>query len=354
MKVLKKYRLFKTNQIYHTKTEREILEKINHPFIVKLHFAFQTDEKLYLVTEFMQGGELFFHLKKEKIFNEEKVKAYVSEIILAIEHLHKNKIIYRDLKPENILLDIDGHIKLTDFGLSKFFTISNSNYNNTSLVDNSITSNDNDNISNYSDKAFTLCGTPEYLAPEILIGKGYDKSVDWWSLGVLIHEMLIGASPFKRRRERLDLSYYTPVIISKKISENAKDLILNLLKHEPNERLSDSREIKNHEFFKDVDWERVLMRECKPQFVPKVYLKSEEDVCLFDKNFTMASLSDDEYKGEKFTENQKNLKNEEIFKKFEKNKIRKIKDDFENFSFTREDINNVSKDGGDVENTCNL
>ena len=225
MKVLKKYRLFKTNQIFHTKTEREILEKINHPFIVKLHFAFQTELKLYLVTEFMQGGELFFHLKREKIFKESKVKAYVCEIVLAVEHLHKNKIIYRDLKPENILLDVDGHIKLADFGLSKFF---NNSKGNSSPSTSSIY---NDDESTCSDKAFTLCGTPEYLAPEILTGQGYDKSVDWWSLGVLIYEMLLGSSPFKSRRERLDLNYYTPVEIkSSRVSDDAKDLILSLLK----------------------------------------------------------------------------------------------------------------------------
>lgn len=328
MKVLKKYRLFKTNQVYHTKTEREILEKINHPFIVKLHFAFQTDEKLYLVTEFMQGGELFFHLKKEKIFNEEKVKAYVTEIILAIEHLHKNNIIYRDLKPENILLDIDGHIKLTDFGLSKFFTKSMSLSQSNSL--NNQYENDNSSSrSNCSDKAFTLCGTPEYLAPEILMGKGYDKSVDWWSLGVLIHEMLIGSSPFKSRRERLDLSYYTPVTISKKISEDAKDLILNLLKQEPEERLSDSLEIKSHVFFKEVNWDNVELKQNGPQFVPKIYLKNEEDVCLFDINFTMASLSDDEKKISNSTES----------KRIDKNKIKKNRDNFENFSFIRENVN---------------
>jgi serine/threonine protein kinase len=330
MKVLKKYRLFKTNQVYHTKTEREILEKINHPFIVKLHFAFQTDEKLYLVTEFMQGGELFFHLKKEKNFNEEKVKAYVSEIILAIEHLHKNKIIYRDLKPENILLDIDGHIKLTDFGLSKFFTMSMCITNSNSNSLNNQYENDNTSCKSYcSDKAFTLCGTPEYLAPEILIGKGYDKSVDWWSLGVLIHEMLIGSSPFKSRRERIDLSYYTPVTISKKISEIAKDLILNLLKQEPEERLNDSKEIKSHAFFKDVNWEKVELKQIEPQFVPKNYIKNEEDVCLFDINFTMASLSDDEKKIPNSSSESKRI---------EKNRIKRHRDNFDNFSFIRDNV----------------
>lgn len=120
MKVLKKKFLEEKSQINHTKTERLILEKMNHPFIVQLHYAFQTSEKLFLVMDFMQGGEMFFHLKKASKFNEEQTRFVAAEIVLALEYLHKKKIIYRDLKPENILLGVDGHIKLTDFGLSKY------------------------------------------------------------------------------------------------------------------------------------------------------------------------------------------------------------------------------------------
>ena len=128
------------------------------PFIVQLHYAFQTPEKLYFVMEFLVGGELFYHLRKEKKFTEERTVFYAAEITLAIECLHKNNVIYRDLKPENVLLDADGHVKITDFGLSK------------------------QGVAQGQKKAYTFCGTPEYLAPEIIKGVGHDKAVDWWSL----------------------------------------------------------------------------------------------------------------------------------------------------------------------------
>jgi serine/threonine protein kinase len=336
MKVLKKYKLFRTKQIYHTKTEREILEKINHPFIVKLHFAFQTELKLYLITEFMQGGELFYHLKNEKFFNEEKMKNYFCEIFLALEHLHRNKIIYRDLKPENILLDVDGHIKLADFGLSKYFNNQSSSPMYCSL--------DDDSSSNISDKAFTLCGTPQYLAPEILTGQGYDRSVDWWSLGVLMYEMLHGHSPFKKRKDRLDFSFDTINIEVKdsRASAEAKDLILSLLKKDPNERLRDSSTIRLHPFLKNVNWEKIINKKTTPQYIPKLFLQCDEDLSCFDKNFTMASFSDRESESHQKNSNLNITSNtNKDLKLNEENKqidiIRKIRQDFQNFSFTRDE-----------------
>ena len=176
MKTLKKDMILRKGQTTNTKVERMILERLNHPFIVKLHYAFQTPERLYFVIDFLNGGELFFHLRKEMKFNEDRTRFYAAEILLALECLHSNGIIYRDLKPENVILDSEGHIKLTDFGLSKL----------------QIT----------GDKmAYTFCGTPEYLAPEIVKGVGHNQAVDYWSLGLMIYEMLSGINPFKLKNK---------------------------------------------------------------------------------------------------------------------------------------------------------
>ncbi len=167
LKSLKKSKLSKEKDLEHTILERKILALLNHPFIIKLKFAFQNTKKLYFVMEYHNGGELFYHMKKKDIFSEADAKFYISQIILAIEFLHSKKIIYRDLKPENIILDEFGYIKLTDFGLAK----------------DNITS---DNI------AQTICGTTDYLAPEIIMGEKYGKSVDIWCIGILLYEMLFG------------------------------------------------------------------------------------------------------------------------------------------------------------------
>eukprot|EP00494_Astrolonche_serrata_P030119 UN30386 len=188
MKVLKKKELVKRKQVEHTKTERKVISDINHPFIVSLHFAFQNETRLYLITDFFNGGELFWHLKIENYFSETRTRFYAAEIILALECLHKHGIVYRDMKPENLLLDDQGHIRLTDFGLSK-----------DDLKGNSIT--------------HTFCGTPEYLAPEVIRQEGYGKAVDWWALGVLIYEMLTGLPPFynKNLRDMYDAILHQPL-----------------------------------------------------------------------------------------------------------------------------------------------
>jgi len=157
-------------------------KKLIHPFIVGLHYAFQDKANLYLVTEFMQGGELFFHLGKEHTFSEERAKFYICEIILALEYIHKNNYIYRDLKPENILMDKSGHIKLTDFGLSKCLSKAKSL------------------------KTSSFVGTAEYLAPEIQTHKDYTKAVDWWNLGTLFYLMITGRNPFKMNKQKKCIS----------------------------------------------------------------------------------------------------------------------------------------------------
>lgn len=164
MKVLKKASL--VLHVNHVKTERQILEQVRHPFIVQLYYAFQTKEELHMILQYAVGGELFRYMNQEGMFDEPMASFYAAELVLALSHLHSLGIVYRDLKPENCLLDLDGHILLTDFGLSKVSLDGRTN---------------------------TICGTPEFMAPEILAGLHYDYAVDWWSLGVLIYDMLSGA-----------------------------------------------------------------------------------------------------------------------------------------------------------------
>jgi serine/threonine protein kinase len=207
MKILKKREITRRNETQHIHSERQILASVDSHFIVKLKYAFQTSRKLYMVMEFMPGGELFYHITKQKRFNEETARFYMCEVILGIEYLHSKSIIYRDLKPENILLGIDGHIKLTDFGLSK--DISENNY-----------------------KTRTFCGTPEYQAPEILLDLEYGKAVDFWSIGCLLYELISGSPPFQvgSNRDVLKAKILNEhVIFTRIFSEAARNLIDKLL-----------------------------------------------------------------------------------------------------------------------------
>jgi protein-serine/threonine kinase len=267
MKILNKNQLKISKQEIHTKNERDLMVKISSPFIVSIKLAFQDETNLYLVSEFMQGGELFFHLTKEKYFSEEFVKFYAMELVLAISHIHENNAVYRDLKPENILMDKYGHIKLTDFGLAKI------------LKDN--------------EKAFTICGTFKYIAPEILLNRGYKKEVDWWSLGCVIFEMLEGKAPFGNPKGKMTLSFYKKNLnFYYTDSDITKQFIKELLVINPENRLGygkdGSTKIKNHKFFNGVDWDKALRKEYKPPFIPE--LSNELDLKYFDKTFTEESL----------------------------------------------------------------
>jgi protein-serine/threonine kinase len=278
MKMLRKDNVVKRNQIDHTKTERSVLEAVSHPFIVSLHYAFQTPKKLYIVLEYCAGGELFFHLSRAGRFSEGRCKFYAAEILLALEYLHSLTIIYRDLKPENLLLDQDGHAKVTDFGLSKEGIM--------------------DNVS-----AKTMCGTPEYLAPEILDKKGHGRAVDWYSLGALIYEMLTGLPPYYTRdRDKLferirkgDLSYPSYM------SAPAKALCQGMLYKDPNRRLgggpTDGEEVKAHPFWAGSDWVAVLQRRITPPFKPNV--GADGDVKYFDKEFLDMPAVNSEVGGER-------------------------------------------------------
>jgi len=262
MKVLRKDTIIARKQVSHTKSEKNILMKIQHPFIVNLNYAFQTKDKLYMILDYINGGELFFHLKKEGRFAENRVKLYAAEIASALDHLHALDIVYRDLKPENILLDAEGHICITDFGLSKQIESPEGTH--------------------------TFCGTPEYLAPEVLKGQGHGTPVDWWSLGTLLFEMLTGLPPFYAQNVNV---MYTKILSGELrfpsyISDNAKSLLEGLLTRDPEKRLGTNggTEVKHHPWFGDIDWDKLVRKEIDPPFKPKV--KSIDDTSQIDPTFT--------------------------------------------------------------------
>lgn len=273
MKVLKKEIIIVMDQLEHTKTEKMILEHVNHPFIVALEFAFQTTEKIYFVMEFMKGGELFNYLSCKGKITESDAKFYCASVALALGHLHKNSYIYRDLKPENILLDEDGYVKVADFGLARFLK--------------------ND------EKAHTCCGTPEYVAPEVILGKGHGKPADWWALGIFIHEMITITTPFHASNVQgiyngivnKDLTFSDNV----PISFAGRDIITKLLKKNPCDRLGfkgDADEVVSHPWFAEINISELLKREIKAPYKPLV--KGNQWEQNFG-NFTKQKVRDTNY-----------------------------------------------------------
>ena len=258
--------------IEQAKTERDILESINsHAFVVKLYYAFQDHAKLYLILEYAQGGELFTYLKHEKMFPEDKACFYMAEMVLALEHLHHTVgVVYRDLKPENCLLDAEGHLLLTDFGLSK------------KRVD--------------GERCTSFSGTVEYMAPEVILGEGHGMQVDWWSLGAVGVDLLTGAPPFQgsntakiRKRiceQKLALPYY--------LGPDAKDLLIRLLRKDPKKRLGgttskDLLALKKHRFFRKIDWAKLEKRELEAPIRP--FITEPENAEAFAGEFTNLPLS---------------------------------------------------------------
>ncbi|CAL8361083.1 unnamed protein product [Merluccius merluccius] len=266
MKVLKKAMIVRNaKDTAHTKAERNILEEVKHPFIVDLIYAFQTGGKLYLILEYLSGGELFMQLEREGIFMEDTACFYLAEISMALGHLHQKGIIYRDLKPENIMLNSHGHVKLTDFGLCK-----------ESIHDGTVT--------------HTFCGTIEYMAPEILMRSGHNRAVDWWSLGALMYDMLTGAPPFtgENRKKTIDKILKCKLNLPPYLTQEARDLLKRLLKRNASSRLGaatgDATEVQAHPFFRHINWDDLLARKVEPPFKP--FLQSAEDVSQFDSKFT--------------------------------------------------------------------
>ncbi|AMD18875.1 HBL027Wp [Eremothecium sinecaudum] len=263
LKALRKSYIVSKSEVTHTLAERTVLARVDNPFIVPLKFSFQSPEKLYLVLAFINGGELFFHLQKEGRFDLSRARFYTAELLCALETLHSLNVIYRDLKPENILLDHQGHIALCDFGLCKL-----------NMKD--------------QDKTNTFCGTPEYLAPELLLGQGYSKVVDWWTLGVLLYEMLTGLPPYydedvpKMYKKILQ----EPLRFPDGFDKDAKVLLIELLSREPKKRLgyNGADEIKRHPFFSQLSWKRLWMKGYIPPYKPPVM--SALDTSNFDQEFT--------------------------------------------------------------------
>ena len=270
MKSLKKDVLLDMDQVQSTILEKKILQSLDHPFLVGMVFCFQTEERIYFIMPFIRGGELFQHLRTEKFFKEDKARFYAASMGIALEYLHNHGIVYRDIKPENILIGEDGYLKLIDFGMAKMLK--------------------------GNEKAMSFCGTPEYLAPEIITGEGHNRAADWWSYGILLFEMLCGIPPFYcENTERMyDLITNAELRFPKRIqlSENAKDLIKKLLIKKQDKRLGVEKgfeEIKSHPFFQGFDFDALLAKKLEAPFIP--VLKDSLDVGNFDEEFTSEEIA---------------------------------------------------------------
>lgn len=248
IKVMSKHRIEELNQNEHVQNEREILQMMQHPNVVKLYGTFQDSINLYLVMQYVPGGEVFSHLRTLQRFDPDVVRFYGAEVLLVFQQMHAHSIIYRDLKPENLLFDSDGHIIFIDFGFAK----------------------------RIQDRTYTLCGTPEYLAPEIIRGEGASFSSDWWSYGVLLYEMLVGQTPFLDENENQMYQNickgevnYPPFI-----DQITRDLLQGLFQVEPSKRLGSTtagaEEIKNHPWFSGIEWSKVYNHRYQPPLLPVV------------------------------------------------------------------------------------
>eukprot|EP01017_Pseudomicrothorax_dubius_P004553 TRINITY_DN10942_c0_g10_i1.p1 TRINITY_DN10942_c0_g10~~TRINITY_DN10942_c0_g10_i1.p1 ORF type:complete len:393 (-),score=52.20 TRINITY_DN10942_c0_g10_i1:32-1210(-) len=264
LKKLKKAEIVRRGHVTRVLTERTILQRAAHPFLVRLLWSFQSNENLYFAMDFCAGGELFFHLRLRRQFDESIARFYAAEVILALEYIHSNlEAIYRDLKPENVLLDREGHVHLADFGLSKEGPAGES-----------------------------LVGTPEYLAPEVIERATYDRAVDLWALGCFVYELLVGVPPFASKNRD---AVFTQIISGKvffppSMSDEAIELIASLMRRVPQERLGygSMDQVKKHRFFRKVDWTAMLSKKVKPPFVPR--LDSNDDVRNFDPTCTNEAL----------------------------------------------------------------
>uniref|UniRef100_A0A3B3X1Y0 Protein kinase C n=1 Tax=Poecilia mexicana TaxID=48701 RepID=A0A3B3X1Y0_9TELE len=261
IKALKKDVVLMDDDVECTMVEKRVLALAwENPFLTHLYCTFQTKEHLFFVMEYLNGGDLMFHIQEKGRFDLNRATFYSAEIVCGLQFLHSKGIIYRDLKLDNVMLDHEGHIKIADFGMCK------------------------ENVFG-ENRATTFCGTPDYIAPEILLGQKYSFSVDWWSFGVLLYEMLIGQSPFHGDDEdelfesiRVDTPHYP-----RWINKDAKDLLERLFERDPSRRLGIVGSLQSHSFFKSINWQALARREVEPPFKPKV--KAPNDCSNFDREF---------------------------------------------------------------------
>ena len=272
MKVMRKETIIEREQTDYMRAERDILTVIHHPYVVTLRYSFQTSQKLYLIMDFVNGGHLFFWLYRQGLFDTALTRFYTAEIVCAIGHLHSLNIMHRDLKPENILLDNEGHVKITDFGLAK------------------------QQDPKSTKRANSLVGSIDYMAPEILQATGHGKTADWWSVGVLMYEMLTGQLPFRGKNKPA----IQKAICSHKLKTpsflpgDATQLIKGLLDRQQDRRLGVGPDgtdtVKGHAFFKAVDWSKIEVRGVSPPFRPTV--QGEMCVACFDEQWTKKEAVD--------------------------------------------------------------
>lgn len=248
LKVMPIAEVIRLKQVDHVKNEKDILLSVKHPFIVHLLWSDHNERFLYMLLEYVCGGELFTYLRNAGRFTVGTALFYAAEIVVALEYLHSLSLVYRDLKPENLLLDRQGHLKLTDFGFAK----------------------------KLEDRTWTLCGTPEYLAPEIIQSKGHNKAVDWWALGILVYEMLVGYPPYF---DDQPFGIYEKILSGKidwpkHVDPIARDLIKKLLVQDRTKRLGNmkngAQDVKNHRWFRNIDWDDVVGKQTEPPIVPRI------------------------------------------------------------------------------------
>lgn len=275
LKQISKSQVVQLGQQEHVLSEKNVMIQFEHPFLIKLHATYRDKDYLYFLLEVCLGGELFTLLRQHTIFKEETAKFYAASVVLCFEYMHERNIVYRDLKPENLLLDKDGYLKIVDFGFAK----------------------------QVIDRTYTLCGTPDYLAPEVIIGQGHGKGVDWWTLGVLIFEMLASFPPFYDDDPMKTYAkiMHAAIEFPKHFSPEAIDLISGLLHPKVTKRLGvlkgGAKRIKNHAWFSGFDWDALYDRKLKAPFLPQI--QNSEDMSNFaepeaeDEQFDFPPYQDD-------------------------------------------------------------